>query len=88
MPVIVVGDDRGYESYRMTLFLSTLQRTSGETAGAMYSHLPVTAPGRLDASVERMPGPMRLLVLSDAAGRRAAEVRDRHPDLPIEVVRV
>jgi hypothetical protein len=87
-PVIVVGDDRGYESYRLTLFLSTMQRTSGDTAGAIYNHLPVTAPGRLDASVGSLPGPVRLLALSDAAERRALAVRDRHPGSSIEVVRV
>ncbi|MGI5244583.1 hypothetical protein [Dactylosporangium sp. CA-139066] len=87
-PVIVVGDDRGYESYRLTLFLSTMQRTSGDTAGAIYNHLPVTAPGRLDASVASTPGPVRLLALSDAAERRAVAVRDRYPGSRVEVVRV
>jgi hypothetical protein len=87
-PVLVVGDDPGYESYRMTLFLSTLQRTSGATAGAIYNHLPVTAPGRLDACVASMPGPVRLLALSDAAARRADAVRARHPGSRVEVVRV
>ncbi|WP_432987000.1 hypothetical protein [Dactylosporangium sp. CA-233914] len=87
-PVIVVGDDTGYESYRMTLFLSTLQRTSGATAGAIYNHLPVTSPGRLDASVASMPGPVRLLALSDLAEQRAREVRARHPGSHVEVVRV
>ena len=36
----------------------------------------------------RMPGRFRVLALSDAAERRAAAVRDRHPDLPIEIVRI
>ncbi|WP_433614209.1 hypothetical protein ACQP2P_07705 [Dactylosporangium sp. CA-139114] len=87
-PVLVVGDDTGYESYRMTLFLSTIQRTSGATAGAIYNHLPVTAPDRLDASVASMPGPVRLLALSDAAQERARAVCARHPAVRVEVVRV
>ncbi|WP_432836370.1 hypothetical protein [Dactylosporangium sp. CA-092794] len=88
IPTIVVGDDPGYESYRLTLFLSTLQRTSGDTAGAIYNHLPVTSPGRLDASVTSVRGPVRLLALTDAAERRARATRARHPGSRIEVVRV
>ncbi|MFG2036939.1 hypothetical protein [Dactylosporangium sp. NPDC048998] len=48
----------------------------------------IAAPGRLDASVTAVPGPVRLLALSDAAERRAIEVRDRHRGSRIEVVRV
>ncbi|WP_433057536.1 hypothetical protein [Dactylosporangium sp. CS-033363] len=87
-PVLVVGDDTGYESYRLTLFLSAIQRTSGATAGAIYNHLPVTNPDRLDASIATMQGPVRLLALSDASARRAEAVRARHPASRVEVVRV
>ncbi|WP_344618715.1 hypothetical protein [Dactylosporangium salmoneum] len=87
-PVIVVGDDTGYQSYRMTLFLSMLQRTSGATAGAVYIHLPMTSPGRLEASVDAVPGPVRLLALSDAARARAEAVAAGRPGSRVEVVRV
>ncbi|MEU7874202.1 hypothetical protein [Dactylosporangium sp. NPDC049140] len=65
-PALVVGDDTGYESYRLTLFLSTMQRTSGATAGAIYNHLPATATGRLDAGPGAAAGPLR----RGAAARR------------------
>ncbi|MFI5907368.1 hypothetical protein [Dactylosporangium sp. NPDC051541] len=86
-PVLVVGDDSGYESYRLTLFLSTMQRTSGATAGAIYNHLPVTAPDRLGASVASTPGRVRLLALSDQAEARARAVARACPTR-VEVVRV
>jgi hypothetical protein len=35
-----------------------------------------------------MPGPMRLLALSDDAGARAEALRQRHPAVSIEIVRV
>jgi hypothetical protein len=86
-PTLVVGDDAGLESYRMTLFLSTMQRTSGDTAGAIYNHLPVTSPGRLDAAVDTYRS-VRLLALSDAALDRARAVAARHPAVQVEVVRI
>ena len=52
------------------------------------SHLPVTAPDRLETSVERIAGPMRIVALTDAAEARAQAVRTRHPSLIIDVVRV
>ncbi len=85
-PTVVIGDDPGYESYRLTLFISTLHRTSGAMAPATYRLGPTHAPGRLDTVVDRMPGPMRLLVLSPDAGRRAEALRDRHPSATIEIV--
>ncbi|GAB3872642.1 hypothetical protein ACFPIJ_02040 [Dactylosporangium cerinum] len=85
-PTVVVGDDPGYESYRLTLFISMLQRTSGEMAGATYHVGPINSPDRLDAVVVRMPGPMRLLVLSDDARTRAEALRRRHPSASIEIV--
>ena len=36
----------------------------------------------------RMPGRFRLLALSDAAELRALDVRARHPELPMEIVRI
>ncbi|MEV4514125.1 hypothetical protein AB0K00_34835 [Dactylosporangium sp. NPDC049525] len=86
-PTVVVGDDAGYDSYRLTLFISTLQRTSGAMAGATYHVGPINSPDRLDAVVARMPGPMRLLALSDDAGDRAEALRRRHPAASIEIVR-
>ncbi|GAA0722476.1 hypothetical protein Drose_08710 [Dactylosporangium roseum] len=88
IPTVIVGDDEGYESYRMTLFLQTLQRTSGTMAAATYEHEPVSSPKRLDAVVARIPGSMRLVALSETAERRALAVRARHPELDIEVVRL
>lgn len=85
-PVVVIGDDPGYESYRLTLFISTLQRTSGAMAGATYHVGPINSPARLDAVVTRMPGPMRLLALSDDARVRAEALRARHPAASIEIV--
>ncbi|MFC4038892.1 hypothetical protein ACFO1B_10715 [Dactylosporangium siamense] len=85
-PTVVVGDDPGYESYRLTLFISALQRTSGEMAGATYHVGPINSPDRLDAVIARMPGPVRLLVLSDDARTRAEALRRRHPSTSIEIV--
>ncbi|MDG6104588.1 hypothetical protein Daura_08435 [Dactylosporangium aurantiacum] len=85
-PTVVIGDDPGYDSYRLTLFISTLQRTSGPMAGATYHVGPINSPARLDAVVTRMPGPMRLLVLSEDARVRAEALRDRHPAASIEIV--
>ncbi|MEV4135315.1 hypothetical protein AB0J72_24460 [Dactylosporangium sp. NPDC049742] len=86
-PAVVIGDDPGYDSYRLTLFISTLHRTSGEMAGATYHIGPINSPDRLDAVVVRMPGPMRLLALTDDAYTRAEALRDRHPAVAIDVVR-
>jgi hypothetical protein len=86
-PTMMIGDDPGYESYRLTLLISMLQRTSGEMAGATYDVAPINSPDRLDAVVARMPGPMRLLVLTDDAGVRAEALRRRHPAASIEIVR-
>ncbi|MFF5226761.1 hypothetical protein [Dactylosporangium sp. NPDC000521] len=86
-PTVVIGDDPGYESYRLTLFISTLHRTSGEMAGATYHIGPINSPDRLDAVVVRMPGPMRLLALTDDAHTRAEALRHRHPSVPIDIVR-
>ncbi|WP_238016120.1 hypothetical protein KZZ52_08285 [Dactylosporangium sp. AC04546] len=85
-PTVIVGDDKGYDSYRMTLFLQTLQRTSGSLARATYGPEPVTSPHRLDAVVERAPGPLRLVALSENAERRALEVSARHPSRAVAVV--
>ncbi|MET7423795.1 hypothetical protein [Dactylosporangium sp. NPDC005555] len=86
-PTVVIGDDPGYDSYRLTLFISTLHRTSGEMAAATYHVGPINSPDRLDAVVARMPGPMRLLVLSDDAHSRAESLRHRHPTARIEILR-
>lgn len=86
-PTVVIGDDPGYDSYRLTLFISMLQRTSGTMAGATYHVGPINSPDRLDAVVVRMPGPMRLLALSEDAQVRAEALRQRHPGVSIEVVR-
>ncbi|MGI5178203.1 hypothetical protein ACQEVZ_17905 [Dactylosporangium sp. CA-152071] len=86
-PTVVIGDDPGYDSYRLTLFISTLHRTSGEMAGATYHIGPINSPDRLDAVVVRMPGPMRLLALTDDAYTRAEALRDRHPAFAIDIVR-
>ncbi|GGM58697.1 hypothetical protein GCM10007977_070320 [Dactylosporangium sucinum] len=85
-PTVIVGDDKGYDSYRMTLFLQTLQRTSGAMATATYGPEPVTSPRRLDAVVEQTPGPLRLVALSPDAERRALEVSARHPSRAVSVV--
>lgn len=85
-PTVVVGDDPGYDSYRLTLFISTLQRTSGTMAGATYHIGPINSPDRLDTVITRMPGPMRLLALSDDARLRAESLRTRHPSATIEIV--
>jgi hypothetical protein len=88
VPVFVVGDDAGYESYSMTLFLAAMQRTAGATAPAIYNGQPVTHPDRLDSLVQATARPMRLHALSDNAERRARLVRDRYPDSQIMVDRL
>jgi hypothetical protein len=84
----VIGDDpAGYDTYRQTLFLSTLQGTSGQVSPGLYHGLDLKSDAALDAMITRTELAVRVIVKTDTAAKRAADLRARHPDRQIEIVR-
>jgi hypothetical protein len=75
-----------HESYLRTLFLGTLQRTSGELALGLYDGSALDSPTRLQGMVALMKDPVRIVVDSAETMQEAQRVKDLYPDHPIEVV--
>jgi hypothetical protein len=86
VPTFLVTDD-GFSTYTGTLFLATLERTTTAVAPALYQGLSFNSPDLLDRMVVKVAGPVRIVAGTDAALARARQVQQRHPELPIEVVR-
>ncbi|GAA0948845.1 hypothetical protein [Virgisporangium aurantiacum] len=74
-------------SYLQTLYVSTLQRTSGITDAVLYGNGAAAFandPEKLADTLARAGRPV-LLVVAPAAEQLVAHVRSRRPDLPISV---
>ncbi|MBT8225606.1 MAG: hypothetical protein HKP61_11910 [Dactylosporangium sp.] len=82
----VVFTDQPYGTYSKTLFLSLLQRTSGQVAPAQYLRMPLDSPARLERGVLAIGRPMRIIAESQQTYEEAMQLKLRHPELSIEVV--
>ncbi|MEH0936214.1 hypothetical protein [Micromonospora psammae] len=76
--VVVSGHRR--EGYLSTLFLSTLRRTAGASAPAVY-HLPLAEPARSAAVVAAVPGRIRFLAADDDAVGVVERLLAEQPEL-------
>ncbi len=87
-PVVtfLVTDDP-FLSYVTTLYLGTLEGTSGLLAPGIYNGEKLDSPTRLQNMVATINGPVRIVAATDDAFAEAERVRADFPDRPIEVVR-
>jgi hypothetical protein len=84
---VFVLADQPYRSYMQTLFLATFQRTSGRIAPGLYITDPIDAPDRLEKQILRVADPVRILVTYDGGMALAEDIKRRHPERRIDVVR-
>lgn len=77
-----------YETWSLNLYLSAMQRTAGPVSKGLYNGIPLDKPGVQDAMINRITLPIRLIALSDRAYQTSLDLKRRHADRDIEVVRL
>ncbi len=85
---IVIITDRPYDSYRLTLFVNTLQRRSGAAAPLLYNRgLPFAPTAKELAQVLRRPGvPLVVVPMTAEATELVEDAQRAAPDLQLRLV--
>ncbi|WP_213454166.1 hypothetical protein [Rhizomonospora bruguierae] len=82
--VTLMMDTSTIDGYRESVFLSSLQGTSAQTEPGIYD-MTFREPQRLRQILARVPGRVRLIAVTPAAGAAAREVVAADPALPARV---